>query len=117
MIMTDARAPQGEAVSILARIDDADSTLVRQWLLAVFPYVRTYKSPLDGSMTVTVSLDAPETWANKIFENSRYFRANVDLDGKLSVPSPVSRTHKLRARKVKTLAEVVALLTAYGKAA
>jgi len=59
------------------------------------PYLRTSISTLGGdhrsSVFVTVSLDDPETWSNRIYENSRHFRLHVLHDGEIGLTSDSGR--------------------------
>jgi hypothetical protein len=49
------------------------------------PYVRAQKSTLGGAQQVSVllivSLDPPETWTNKILQNSHYFIIHIFKNG------------------------------------
>ncbi len=55
-------------------------------LVSKFPHSRAYISTLGGeknaSILITVGLDKRETWANGIFENSRYVRYHIDRNSK-----------------------------------
>jgi hypothetical protein len=76
------------------------------------PYVNAYYSSLGGekniSVLVTVSLDEKETWANKILENSRYFKLHITNDGRLEM---FTKSHKIsekfRKTKVKSVDEAI----------
>ena len=50
-------------------------------MISRFPYTSVYISTLGGdsnaSILVTIGLDKKETWANGIFENSRYIRYHI----------------------------------------
>lgn len=50
----------------------------------MLPHLRIVCSDgLMSSVHISGSLDAPETWVNKIFENSRHFRFSITpMDGK-----------------------------------
>lgn len=83
----------------------------------IAPFVSAKLSTLGGiqkaSIMLAVSLDKPDTWNYGIFENSRYFRMSVEIDGTLENISGSSRTVKFRKRKVKTLDEAIAKINAY----
>lgn len=50
-----------------------------------FPYIRAQVSTLGGenrpSVMVALSFDAPDTWKNGIYENSRYMRFHISHTG------------------------------------
>lgn len=50
-----------------------------------FPYIGIYASELGGkenvSIMLSISLDSPETWANQIFENSRFGSFDISNNG------------------------------------
>lgn len=85
-----------------------EDTAALQEELSFLPVVRVSKSKLDGSINVTASLDPRETWPNGIFENSRYFRMSLSLDGKVTWDAFVlanGERIKARACRVKSLGQ------------
>ncbi len=107
-------------VNITERVADVDCDTVKEALRKVCPHLNVYKSPIAGGLCVTASLDEKSTWANGIFENSRYFRAFLSVDGKMTWGSFVcGRTStgwqnvKARACTVKTLDAFIAKVVQY----
>jgi hypothetical protein len=107
----------GPVILTTSNVRDDETDRVTCALVDYVQKIKVHKSTLDGSLTVTASLDAPSTWANGIFENSRHFRVNVDLDGKMTWTTFVwSREHgttKARACRVKSLDAFVEKVRAY----
>lgn len=112
-----------------APIFDADSAVdalgkIKAGIKA--PYVNGQASTLGGkdrpTILFVVSLDERETWANKIMENSRYFRMHLYPDGTLEqfayglknykdASAPVPK--KFRKAKVKSIEDAIAKVNAY----
>jgi len=88
----------------------------------VAPYFNASTSSLGGSRfwaRITVSLDARENWANKIFENSRYVHLSLTVENGKWVVDRFSGCHKSELSKpwrktsVLTLEDVVAKVNAW----
>ncbi len=81
------------------------------------PFLRVQKSTLGGkdkpSVLVTISLDPKESWANGIFENSRYMRFHVTLPNVIEQFNRSKIKTKFRKAKAKNLDEVVKKITQY----
>jgi hypothetical protein len=120
MILLDTRV--SGPVLITASVHDTDTDTVADALRGMtgVHYFGVRKSPIDGSLMVLASLDAKETWPNSIFENSRFFRVSLSLDGKVEWQTFVAGrrdgewiTHKARASRVKTLDAFVEKVRVY----
>jgi hypothetical protein len=72
------------------------------------PYVNVRLHTLANhtSLFLSVSLDEPETWNFRIFENSRFSKISIS-DGKMEVLSRSRETAKMRKCSVKTVPDVV----------
>ncbi len=85
------------------------------------PYVGVSISTLGGvernSLMFRVSLDAPETWDNKIFHNSRYMFFALNHKGELDQhnSSHHFRGKKFRKRTVASVAEAIKKINDYLK--
>jgi len=88
-------------------------------LKARFPFFRTNISTLGGvdraSIMITFSLDARETWAGGIKENSRYFNVHIhNTRTSYEVENYISpRGLKMRSFKTMNLDEVVVKLNRF----
>lgn len=87
----------------------------------VAPYFKASTSSLGGSKfwaCITVSLEAKGTWAHNIFENSRYARFSLVVDGDKWVVEAFSGNSrrdfakKWRKTSVRTLEEVAEKINA-----
>lgn len=106
--------------NIMLRIRDIETDEFEASLLAFAPVAQAYKSPFNGSMCFSVNLDEKHTWAHGLYENGRHFVGSLGLDGKLRLDQTVCghtkngwKVHKLRACKVKSVADAIAKLHKY----
>lgn len=103
MLFADANAARDFAARLANKLDA--------------PFVRASVSTLGGEKNVavmlSVSLDARETWANDIMENSRYFHMDIGNDGVIEQFTLCGIATKFRKSRVKTLDDVIAKLVAY----
>ena len=86
-------------------------------LKRIFPHVKVSKMTLGGDERVTVfahlSLDAPKTWSNNIYHNSRYLIVSFSRDGIIKETSSFSSREtktKFRKSRFKDLKGAVAKL-------
>jgi len=82
------------------------------------PYVSVQVSTLGGvaraSAMIRVSLDKKASWANGIFENSRYFRISLDRNGTTEqFSASYQLPKKMRKAKAKSLADAVLRINKY----
>lgn len=82
------------------------------------PFVSSQVSTLGGvnraSAIVHVSLDPKSSWANGIFQNSRYFLMHISRDGTMEMFSKSYRLKdKMRKSKVASLPVAVAKINKY----
>lgn len=87
-------------------------TKLREMLAGKAPFVRVQLATLGGEdksgIYFTISLDAVESWSNKILENSRYAKFNIySHEHKLELFSGGSRQHKFRKCNAPTLEDIV----------
>lgn len=61
-----------------------------------------------ASLMILVSLDARETWANGILENSRYACFSITSDSKIELFSGGHKLAKFRKTKVKSIEDAAA---------
>jgi hypothetical protein len=96
---------------------DAWGEEILRGLKRVAPVVSVQKSTLGGpervSLMLLVSLDARETWANGILENSTYFRMHLGNDGVLYHFSGHTPGLKFRKTRVRSADEVVRKVSAF----
>jgi len=111
-------------VSLSAHKVVDDDTRAVQEALSFLPFVKVSKSKIDGSLNVTASLDPREAWENGIFENSRYFRMSLSLEGKVTWRAFVLERqdgvwvqHKARACRVKSLGQFAEKVLTYAQGA
>lgn len=75
--------------------------------------VSTLGGPANTTFMLAVSLDPKEEWPNRIFENSRYFRASLGRDGVLEQFTVAGLPKKFRKRTVKSVEDAIKKLNAY----
>jgi hypothetical protein len=74
----------------------------------------TLGGPNRGSLIISLSLDPKETWANKIYENSRHMRFHLDYTGCLEQFQKYYKIEKkFRKSRVKTANDVVKKVRKY----
>jgi len=66
-----------------------------------------------ASFMITIGLDPKDTWANGIFENSRYMRLMLERDGTLEQFTASKLSKKLRKSKVKSVPKAIEKLNKY----
>lgn len=83
------------------------------------PYVSPTVSTLGGrpSILVKISLDKPNEWKNKIYENSRHFAFHIEPDPRKSNLEQFTKAHtidkKFRKQKVKSVEDAVKKINKY----
>lgn len=91
-------------------------TVLRDALVHRFPFVKVNRMTLGGeeraSFSISISLDPRESWANGIYQNSRYRQFMVNADGSLYEISGYG-TPRFRKTKVKEITDVVRKLDAW----
>jgi hypothetical protein len=74
------------------------------------PYVSARFSNLGGfskgAILICISLDAKDTWINKILENSRYAHFSIEYDGTIENFTSSKCSH-MRKSKYKTVEEAI----------
>jgi len=64
----------------------------------------------NASLIFHISLDKKENWDFGIFQNSRYYILNLDLQGNLELYSKGSDTNKFRKKSVKSIQEAISYI-------
>lgn len=77
-----------------------------------FPYVSVHHSTLGGessvSIMVAVSLQPPEMWYNKIFENSQYAKLSIERDGTVEhLSGSKTKLRKFNGKSAKDIGEKI----------
>lgn len=90
---------------------------IHEGLKARLPFVGVQKSTLGGpervSLMIQLSLDPKESWANKIFQNSRFAHLHLHNTGELEMFTCQHNLKKMRKTRVKTPEEVVKKIIAW----
>lgn len=77
------------------------------------PYIH-FSTVLDDSIGIYISLDKPEAWENKIFENSKYLIFIIHGDGALKLlSSGRGIKEKFRSSKIKSTKDAVDRINSY----
>jgi DNA gyrase inhibitor GyrI len=81
---------------------------LKQELKTFLPYVEVCQHTLTdhSSLFIKVSLDEPETWYFRIYENSKFAKISIS-DSKMEILSRSRETAKMRKCNVKTVGDVV----------
>ena len=89
---------------------------LKQELESFLPYVKVYNHTLADhtSLFIRVSLDEPESWNFRIFENSKFAKITIS-DSKMEVLSRSRETAKIRKCTVKNVKDVVKKLQQWKK--
>jgi len=104
------------ALFTIDNIEDAKSKMQKN---IKAPYVMVSHSTLGGderiSILLKISLDDQKTWANGIFQNSKFFQIRYDsTDSKLELfTKHFSITQKFRKTKTKSVEDAISKINKY----